>query len=178
MVGPQTAIALGMTGDPGAAASIVAGVVAAPGWARLPATTKPFLQGAMRFASGRIPEAEVDLRAAASAAPPSPVYQATAILGELLFHERRWGDALPVLEKVRTFPFGQDDGSYAWLYPRVLLRMAQAHDALGQHEQARTRLAELQALWARADADLPLVGEARALGRRLVAPRVASEARP
>ncbi len=53
------------------------------------------------------------------------------------------------------------------MHPRALYFSAVAHDRLGDRERARERLDALLALWARADRDVPLLAEARALQRKL-----------
>ena len=54
-----------------------------------------------------------------------------------------------------------------WAYPRSLLLEARLLDQLGRRTEARDALSRLEALWARADPDLPLVAEMKALRRRL-----------
>jgi serine/threonine protein kinase len=54
-----------------------------------------------------------------------------------------------------------------WAYPRSLLLEARLLDQLGRRAEASAALARLERLWARADPDLPLLAEVRALRRRL-----------
>jgi eukaryotic-like serine/threonine-protein kinase len=56
-----------------------------------------------------------------------------------------------------------------WAYPRSLVLEARLLERMGRRAEAREALARFEALWARADPELPLVGEARALRRRLAA---------
>ncbi|MGC3998733.1 MAG: protein kinase [Anaeromyxobacter sp.] len=51
----------------------------------------------------------------------------------------------------------------AWTWPRALLVQARAEAALGRPDEARATLSRLLSLWAKADPDLPGLGEARAL---------------
>ncbi len=55
----------------------------------------------------------------------------------------------------------------AWAWPRTLYLAARAHAALGDRDAARREVDRLLALWRRADPDLPLLREARALRARL-----------
>jgi len=55
----------------------------------------------------------------------------------------------------------------SWAFPRSLLLEARLLDGLGRRAEARSALSRLEALWSRADPDLPLLAEARALRRRL-----------
>jgi tetratricopeptide (TPR) repeat protein len=52
-------------------------------------------------------------------------------------------------------------------YPEAVLWAAQAHELLGQRDLARARVEKLLGFWSRADPDLPLLAEARALCRRV-----------
>jgi hypothetical protein len=55
----------------------------------------------------------------------------------------------------------------AFAYPRSLFLSAQAHARLGEREEARREIDALLTLWKRADADLSLLRQARALRARL-----------
>ncbi|HET9551746.1 MAG TPA: tetratricopeptide repeat protein, partial [Anaeromyxobacteraceae bacterium] len=56
---------------------------------------------------------------------------------------------------------------FGWASSRMLLLSARAHAALGERAEARTEVDRLLARLRRADPDLPLLGEARALRARL-----------
>lgn len=53
--------------------------------------------------------------------------------------------------------------------PRLLQSLALCHEKLGDLEKARAGNEELLRLWAKADPDLPLVIEAKAMQARLAA---------
>jgi hypothetical protein len=55
------------------------------------------------------------------------------------------------------------------LLPRGLLHAALAHERLGDREKARARVDDFLRRWRRADPDLPMLAEAKALRRRLEA---------
>jgi tetratricopeptide (TPR) repeat protein len=55
----------------------------------------------------------------------------------------------------------------SWAHPRGLLLEAELQERLGLAAEARATLAELEALWAGADPELPMVAELHALRRRL-----------
>ncbi|MFT3915454.1 MAG: protein kinase [Anaeromyxobacteraceae bacterium] len=176
VVAAQAAIAVGLAGDRGGAEGRRAAVLAMPGWGRLTPGARSFFEGALALAAGHLDEAERSLRGPAEGAPPDPVYVSRVTLGELLAASGRAADAIAYLEKARLTPPGQEEGNYISLYPRILLRLAVAHEAAGDRTLARERLSELLALWKKADPDLPGVVEARALERRLGSARVASGA--
>jgi cytochrome c-type biogenesis protein CcmH/NrfG len=56
-------------------------------------------------------------------------------------------------------------------YPRSLLMLAGSLERLGRHDEAARTIERLLALWRRADPDLPLLAEAKALRKRLAAAR-------
>ena len=55
----------------------------------------------------------------------------------------------------------------SWAYPRSLYLLGLAHLRLGHHAEARARLEQLLTLWKRADPELPLLRESKALLRRV-----------
>jgi eukaryotic-like serine/threonine-protein kinase len=82
-------------------------------------------------------------------------------------------DARCVLEAAGSFRFttNEDLESSAPLHvfgwPRVLLWSAQAHEALGEREQAREEVERLLGRWKDADPDVPGLADAKALHKRL-----------
>jgi len=84
--------------------------------------------------------------------------------------------ALEALHRFQRFyyPLGQ---WRTWSYPRSLLLESRVLERLGRLPEARAALAKLEDLLSGADADLPLLAEARALRRKLgTGPRVAATA--
>ncbi len=61
----------------------------------------------------------------------------------------------------------------SWAYPRSLYLRALAHERLGERAKARETIDHLLILWRRADSDLPLLAEAKALRKRLESTREA-----
>jgi len=103
-----------------------------------------------------------------------------AYAAEWALSERRYGDALDATLAAEAAPFWHHAdwiGFHASYYPRVLLLRAKARIALGQHEAARADLDRLLGIWARADAGVPALEEARQL-RRNLAQSLASMRRP
>ena len=76
----------------------------------------------------------------------------------------RPADARAHLEAFRRIP---SDLFRAFAYPRSLLVEAEAFERLGDRPRARERVDRLLALWKRADPDLALLAEAKALRARL-----------
>ncbi len=81
------------------------------------------------------------------------------------------GDEAEAVEAARKYqglwPWGVWSG---WAYPRSLYLLARSQERLGQTAEARAAVERLLALWSKADRDAPLLGEARALRARLLAP--------
>jgi tetratricopeptide (TPR) repeat protein len=103
-------------------------------------------------------------------------------LGEIAFASRRDADAVALLESygnsavvcLRQSPpppeiFRAFFAGYlrSWAYPRSLYLRALAHERLGERATARETIDHLLAIWKRADPDIPLLSEAKALRKRL-----------
>jgi eukaryotic-like serine/threonine-protein kinase len=74
------------------------------------------------------------------------------------------GDHREVIAAVRRFHGLWPRGMWrSWAYPRSIILAAQAHEALGQRELARTQIDRLLDMWRRADPGLPLLRQARVL---------------
>jgi tetratricopeptide (TPR) repeat protein len=188
-VGPAAVAVLGLAGDHAGASALAPRVTAAPGWQKLSPAARRLLGGAMAYASGRPGEAEPALRETVAGPLVGPRYLATAVLGDLLVRDGRPAEAVELLGSINalpgqarlerpTYPVAAEEGDYGWIHPWTLLSLARAHESLGQRDEARACLRELLALWKDADADLPLLAEARALRRRLDGQKVASDSRP
>jgi tetratricopeptide (TPR) repeat protein len=95
-------------------------------------------------------------------APPLPMVYAA---GEIALESGDPELAIEWLERLRVMT--GDKLSRAWVYPRSLYLSAVAHEQIGQPERALERLDELLEMWRNADADAPLLAEARALHARL-----------
>jgi hypothetical protein len=103
-----------------------------------------------------VAELEAMARRGPSYSRPPAVY----LLAAFAHEERRDRDLVALVDTLgRAQP-------YAWqavAYPEAVLWAAQAHERLGQHDQARARVEWLLGSWARADPDLPLLADARRL---------------
>jgi hypothetical protein len=94
-------------------------------------------------------------------------YLCLALLGEL---SRACGDcptAVEALEGALAIRWTRHLEKKAWLDPGLLHSLAACHERMGDLPRARARSDQMLGLWARADADLPLLAEARALQARL-----------
>jgi tetratricopeptide (TPR) repeat protein len=103
-------------------------------------------------------------------APRDPAVETEFLLGQALLAAGRDREALaPLAEVADTYPLYAPrwQASFrAW----SLLLLARTHARLGERAAARTRLAALLDVWRRADAELPLLADARRLARELGVP--------
>jgi tetratricopeptide (TPR) repeat protein len=124
-----------------------------------------FYEAAAAWRSGRLDEAATRLEALTRGRYAPDRALASALLGDLEAGRGRLSTAIPLLESYRSI--GLQAGSDALRYPRSLLLLAAAYHRSGDRGRARERLDELLTLWRRADADLPMLAEAKALDARL-----------
>jgi eukaryotic-like serine/threonine-protein kinase len=89
---------------------------------------------------------------------------ALVMLAEEAFEVRSYREVVEAVEALRLTPPGLWQ---SWGYPRALFLAARAHEQLGELPQARQILDRLLAAWSRADGDLPLLPEVKAMRRRL-----------
>ncbi len=95
--------------------------------------------------------------------------------GEILAELGRDREAIDAFRRYRRLSAGGGNGADwlldPWLYPRSLYLEAAALERLGERDEARKVLGRLLHLWERADPDLPLLAEMRALQRKLAPAR-------
>jgi tRNA A-37 threonylcarbamoyl transferase component Bud32/tetratricopeptide (TPR) repeat protein len=91
------------------------------------------------------------------------------ILGRMLADAGRCADAIVQFDSLsELYPWwGSPKALWGVRMPLSLLEGARCHVKLGQPELARQKLERLLLLWKDADADLPALAEARALGRTI-----------
>jgi eukaryotic-like serine/threonine-protein kinase len=118
----------------------------------------------MAWKRGARAEAFSSLRALATA-PDFELRAATLfLLAKMAAELGRDEEVVQAVEKLRT-TFGGTWRSWGW--PHALLLSAKAYEHLGQQGKARAALDEVLAMWKRADPDLPMLTEARAMRGRL-----------
>ncbi len=128
-------------------------VVAIATWRREgPAAALPALRGLARG----------DPLAVEGGPPEAPSWYAA----ECAFEAAPDAAALEDLRRFQRFyyPLGQWG---TWAYPRSLLLEARVLDRIGNRDEARAVLAKLEDLLSQADADLPILAEARSVRRKL-----------
>jgi len=122
------------------------------------------------WASGSAGKAEERLRALGAGPYVGYRHEALRFEATLALGRGDCATAVELLERVRAMKriSFHRAWSYAhWTYPRTLHSLAACYERLGDLEKARDRNDELLRLWRRADADLPLLAEARALRGRI-----------
>jgi tetratricopeptide (TPR) repeat protein len=125
-------------------------------------------ESAVAWRSGRLDDAASRLGAISAGRYAPDRALALALLGELEAGRGRDGPAIEALERYRTAGIsGLVNIEAALRLPRSLLLLAEAYERTGDRARARERLDQLLAAWRQADADLPMLAEAKALDRRL-----------
>ncbi len=97
---------------------------------------------------------------------PGDQWLRRVLLGETLLALGRAAEAVDALSDLESVADFCGPAAAAW-YPRALLIRGRALAVLGRRREALVEVDRLLALWRRADPDLPLLGQARALRRRL-----------
>ena len=130
-----------------------------------------FYEAVEAWRSGRVDEAAAKLEALTRGKYAPDRALSFALLGELEYGRGRDGAAIEALERYRGAGMpGRPSADAALRYPRTLVLLAQAYDRSGDRARARERLDELLTMWKRADPDLPLLRQARALQQRFKSP--------
>ncbi len=182
--GPQLATWVAMGGDLERAAALAAGLE--PG-----SPERQLYEAVAAWRGGNLPVATAGFRALS--AHPSLDYTllSQVALGEIAFAKGRDAEAIAALEAFARTPvvswhWGVPPSQVnrwffaghfrSWAYPRSLYLRAAAHERLGELEKARALVDRLLGIWKRADPDLPLLAEAKAMRKRLVAPSASGRA--
>ncbi len=150
-------LALVLLGDPEAAARAAEGLP--------PGSERGIYQAALAWRSGRREEALSSLRELAKV--PEVEHRAPALwlLARVAFEAGLDPEAVAAVEALRKAPGG---GLWrTWALPQGLLIEARASERLGDRDRAAQTLDRLLGVWKKADPDLPLLAEARALRRKL-----------
>jgi hypothetical protein len=118
--------------------------------------------------AGALDEAAKRLQAIASGKYAPDRALASGLLGELEAGRGRDGPAIEALERHRVAPMPHRPSvEEALRLPRTLLLLAQTYERTGDRARARERLDELMTMWKRADPELALFREGKALQARL-----------
>jgi eukaryotic-like serine/threonine-protein kinase len=83
---------------------------------------------------------------------------------EIAFEQK---DYREVVETADALHFWPGDVWRSWGYPKVLFLEARAQEAMGDLPAARKTLDHVLGMWVRADSDLPMLDEVKAMRRRL-----------
>ena len=75
--------------------------------------------------------------------------------------------AVKYLEEARAVPWPSQPWYRSYFLPLVLQRLATCYEKMGDLPKARERNAEMLKRWERADEDIPLLVEAKAMRERL-----------
>jgi tetratricopeptide (TPR) repeat protein len=154
--GKHLALALVVLGDREAAARVAEKLPAGP--------ERSQYQAALAWRSGRLEEALSALRALAKRPEIDSRAPALWLLAQVALEAGLASEAVAAVEALRKTPSGL---WRSWGLPQSLYLEAVASERLGDRDRAAQTLDRLLALWKRADPDLPLLADARAMRRRL-----------
>jgi tetratricopeptide (TPR) repeat protein len=166
------ALLLLLHGDEAAAEELAAGIPDEVTWADVSKAQWPGLRS---WRGGDGAQARAALERLAAAGPPHNQTVPTYLLALLARREGRDADVVEAADRHARAPrivLG------TVTLPEVTLWAAEALERMGRSAEARERVDRLLGWWSRADPDLPLLAEAKALKRRLEARARAPERRP
>jgi tetratricopeptide (TPR) repeat protein len=163
------AVNAAQAGEVSLAGPIARRVLASPRVGSLMPEWRRILGAVSSWERGFAAEAERELDAVGSHEFVGARYAAWLVLGELRRSRGDCGPAVAALEQARGVAWSgflqERYGSHAG----VLHSLAACYEKMGDLPKARERNDEMLRLWARADPDLPLLLEAKAMRERLVA---------
>ena len=156
---------LAVSGHVALAAPLVERAMPNPRYHELQPPLRHILEVSVDWARGNLDAAERKLAAAQGSSVPNTRYAALVMGAELARYRGDCGRTVAALEEVRAFRFSNAVSAEA--LPLFLHSLALCYEKLGDLPKARERNAEMLRLWAKADPDLPVLAEAKALQARL-----------
>jgi tetratricopeptide (TPR) repeat protein len=151
-------------------AGAIARKVLAGAMVREPVPSERLVMSALAAAGeGAHDRAKRELEAAANVPQIHNRYYVAVILGQYLRTRGDCAGAIVAYERAQALPWHPMAGEKPFVTPLVLHSLALCLEKMGDLEKARARNEEMLRLWERADPDLPLLAEARALKARLAA---------
>jgi tetratricopeptide (TPR) repeat protein len=167
----EALFALVAGGDMVRAARLAAEVRQAPTFGELPPADRGIVAGLAAWASSDRDTAREELTGVARRSDVYVRYLGLSLLGRCAIAAGDDRAAIAALEEARALPWTPAMNNRVWTYPGLLQALSDAHARSGDLGTARARNEELLRLWRRADPDLPLLADARALAARLAASR-------
>ncbi len=163
------AVNAAQAGEVSLAGPIARRVLASPRVRTLMPEWRRILSAVSSWERGLTGEAERDLDAVASHEFVGARYAAWLVLGELRRSRGDCGPAVAAFERARGMAWSGFLHERYGAHAGVLHSLATCYEKLGDLPKARDRNDEMLRLWARADADIPLLREAKAMRARLMA---------
>jgi tetratricopeptide (TPR) repeat protein len=161
-------VALADAGDVAGAARLVEGLQALPAWEKVHPLARRFMESFPAWRDGNRAHAEEGFRGHAAHSDLQLRYLGLLLLGDLEQEGGNCAAAVASWEQVRALRWSPATiEHWTWTYPGMLHSLARCYEQAGDLARARERNEELLRRWARADPDLPLLIEARALKARL-----------
>jgi len=171
----SAATVLAHAGDVAAGARLAKMLRASRIWEELPSAVRRSADALAAWGGGSREAAEAGLLALADHSNLSMRYEGSLLLGDLAREREDCARTVTSLERARSLRWSSLQGLRIWTYPSLLQSLALCYERMGDLDKARERNDELLALWKRADPDLPLLAEAKALAKRLAASHAAAK---
>jgi tetratricopeptide (TPR) repeat protein len=165
----EAALALALAGDLPAARSIADAGVAAGSTSEFQPYLLPTWKAVEAWRQGSTDVAAAGLREVAESPYVEARFSALCLLGEVELSRGRSDGAVETLERAIAMRFTPTITGAPYLKPAALYSLAVAHERLGDRVKARARIEEFLVFWERADPDLPMLVEAKAMQARLAA---------
>ncbi len=139
-----------------------------PRYLDVPPQARHLIEASVDWARGDLDAADRKIAAAKQLPGQNFRLQAVFMDAELARYRGDCTRTVAALEPVRALRYSWQVSSRIWKMPFLLHSLALCYEKLGDLPKARERNAEMLRLWAKADPDLPMLAEARALQARLV----------
>jgi serine/threonine protein kinase/tetratricopeptide (TPR) repeat protein len=131
--------------------------------------SRRLFEAVLQWSAGSTDVAARQLHTIANDAPPGGSYLSLVLLGQLHLGAGDCASAITALERGRALRWTWSSTAHHAEHPGLLHALALCYERTGDLTKARERNEEMLRLWARADSDLPLLVEAKAMRTRLAA---------
>jgi hypothetical protein len=165
----ESATGFAFAGDAQEASSRLARARALPAFGALRLEPLAVLDALLSWRLGKQEEAERRMRALTESRLVNTRYNVLQVLGLFELGRGRPEAALKALEQARSIPWTASTGAREYLEVPGLAALALAYDRTGDPRRAGALSGEVLRRWSRADPDLPMLADVKALSARLAA---------
>ena len=163
----SVALSLAVSGPLTLAAPLAERAMSNPRYQDVPPPVRHLIEASVDWARGDLAAAERKIAAVERLPSQNFRLQALGMGAELARNRGDCSRTVAALEQVRALRYSMQTNSRIHGLPFALHSLALCYEKLGDLPKARERNAEMLRLWAKADPDLPMLAEAKALQARL-----------